>query len=779
MLKQTICVSILALIVLASGAFAQNLPQTISLEVIYRDYPNTAVGFEQGSCSGSGVKGMVKSDLIYDKENCTEDWLMEDDEFPDAPRDHIVYRYCARPEAGDNECQDSKANLESWFRDDGVMGKDGTLISSKRIDGDSIVFKLQPDSTYLVEYNESTQENWNGFGNSRGFFPLDRYDDGTDKTWGMQNNTSGRACSAADRERNCHNFHYSMTGAATFVYKLNSGDIFEFTGDDDMWIFIDGKLVVDLGGVHGALHGSIDIDSLAEAWGWLPGSMHSLNFFYMERQTTQANLKIKMSLNEFVGSRIRDAAAPFIRKSETTVNDDGLASTKLWVSSELDLDSISRFLGSSKDYPIIVKLANGDICGYRLENIGNPVNQQRDGWVYGIEGKVVCKNGEFDLSTGDSLSFNVSYAQASEDGYDNRDYALSDSSHAVIAKNKKRADAIKMAPNMSLLKPPPFKPNILDPGPYKPPFPNEELFGGGASGSGTVGYISDKPILVSFTPVGKDAGGQVNSFGTIGNIIPTNRTGELIITAYPTASMQGKPSDWQDVVKGEYFGLPPSVNTDNYLYGKADPSKQNEVEGQTTGGYPFVKNGFSKSHNEGSANGSMQVSPTRCVSTINGVEAKINCLNFNFTAVQPFQLSVIVYDQVGNFVTQYREVVTEQEFRYITQGPNYIPEIYNEMRDWVKGSDSCKVPTSNNYGDRNVMTSNGRVNVGVNIYPFSQNGRKFGNGVYIVKVDRVDLPFGGCYNNAGMADFGEYPFIRYHTDMKFGWMRSTNKWKKD
>ena len=797
MLKQTICVSILALVAFASDVFAQNqplpLPQTISLEVIYRDYPNTAAGFQPGTgstghgCASNGVLNMVRDTLFYDKENCGEDWLMEDAEFPNNPRDHIVYRYCARPLQGTGDCV-SAGNIESWFRDDSIRTKDGGFIPAKRIDGDSIVFRLQPDSTYLVQYNQDTRTDWNGRGATAGFFPLDKYEglkdsNGVDLTWGMQNAAQG-SCSGSSGSTNpeCHNFHYSMTGAATFVYRRASNDVFEFTGDDDMWIFIDGKLVVDLGGIHGALNGTIRVNALADSLGWVEGSMHSLNFFYMERQTVQANLKIKMSLNGFVGSRNKDAAAPVINRTKTTIGDGGDAFTELWVSTELDVNDINeRFISQPNVYPIIVKLAeDGSICGYRLESIGQGYNQRTEGWLYEISGKVVCKNGERNLLSGDSLSFNITYSQAYDDGYDNKDYALANEDDAVIAKNGKRADAIKMALNSSTIPIPPFKPSIIDPNPWKPPFPNEELFGGGSSGSGVIGYTPSGPALglLSFTPAGASSGGKVNSFGNVGNIIPANRTGELIITAYPSVGTANNPSDWQEVVKGKYFGLPPSANPENGLYGIANPSKINEVDGApggTTGGYPFVKNGFSGSpHNEGSANGSMQISPTRCVAVIDGIEAKINCLNFNFMAVSPFQISVIVYDQVGNFVTQYREIITEQEFRYITQGPNYIPEVAAEKPN---ASDSCKVPTPNNYGERDVMTSNGRVNIGVNIYPFSQNGRKFGNGVYILKVDLVELPFRGCINNAGNADFINQPFRRSHTDMKFGWMRATSKKK--
>ncbi|MCL2206837.1 MAG: fibro-slime domain-containing protein [Fibromonadales bacterium] len=800
MLKQALSAFIVALVALVPVAFAQSsssLAQTVSLEVIYRDYPFNAVGFEEcdsqnsssnRQCESRATTGMVANDLFYDKANCDEDWIMEDEEAIEkniAPRDHIVYRYCARPSAGNGRCYSGDGNLESWFSDGDIKLKDGTTTKVKRINGDSITFRLQSDSSYMIQYDRD---------NGRNFFPLDNY--GSDLTFGRQNTNSycqkngSSSCTGSNPSSSCRNYHYSMAGAAIFTYKESANDIFEFNGDDDMWIFIDGKLVVDIGGVHQQVEGNININDIARAaGGWAEGSVHSLNFFYMERQTTDANLKIKMSLNGFVGTRKqpeRDAAAPYIKKAETKYDDDGRASTVLWVSTELNVDDLRTKLSTANYYPIIVKLAEGaPICGYRLESIKDGAQDPNDkaaGWAYSITGKIVCKDGEYDLSTGDSLSFNVTleYALAQEEDpletihckkvgdCNNRGYDLQDSSYAVLAKNKKLADAIVWAINASKLRPPPFEPKTPDEGPWKPPFP-DELFGGGATGTGVVGYTptGKAPGFGSVTPKGPDAGGKVNSFGTAGNIIPANRTGELIVTAYPSAGGPNTPSNWKtEVEENPFFGLPPSANTENGLYGIADPSQQNKVDGTVTGGYPFVKNGFSKTHNEGSANGSMQISPTRCVSTIKGQEAKINCLNFNFVALQPFQLAVTVYDQLGNFVTQYRETIDESQFRFITQGPNYISGV-----EKPQASSQCVMPTASNYGEKNVLTTNGRVNVGVNIYPFSQNGRKFGNGVYIVKVDRVDLPFTGCYNNAGLSDMGNYPFVRYHADMRFGWMR--------
>jgi len=804
MLKQALSVFVFALIALASMSFAAQ-GDTISLEVIYRDYPVTAAGFEecdsqQGSsrqCSSSGATtGMVQDSLYYDKDFCdrNEEWKMEDTEMIEKgrpPRDHIVYRYCARPREGNGRCY-SAGNIERWFSDNGVLGKDGSLIPSKRINDEVIKFTEQADGTYLIQYDRERNGN---------FFPLDNF--GTDLTWGRQNtssycNQSGSpSCTGSNPSSSCRNYHYSMSGAATFVFKEESNDVFEFLGDDDMWIFIDGKLVVDLGGVHQQVAGNIRINELAAREGWLEGSMHSLNFFYMERQTSDANLRIKMSLNEFVGSRTRDEQAPVINKSQTSISDDGHITTLIWVSTLLDIDDLrQRFVGSA-DYGIVVKKVGSDsICGYRLQDISYQESDKSAGQIYVLNGKVVCRNGvERDLSGGDSLSFNVSLEQAAEDGYNNRDYALRNDSLTVLAMNKKRADRIKMAENINTFKVPAFEPKIPDEDPWKPPFPTEELFGKGPTGSGVVGYIpgGGGPVtgLVNFPyATTKDGTENVNSFGTFGDMVPINRTGELIITAYPSAGTVTQPFDWQDVVNGDYFGLPPSANTEpgaNGLFGVADPSKQNKVDGYgVTGGYPFVKNGFTNSHGEGSVNGTMQLSPTRCVSRIkDGTDAQINCLNFNFAALQPFQVAVTVYDQLGNFVTQYRETVGEQEFRYVTQGPNHIPGVARP-----EASAGCLIPGSTRvaeskdgkpvgsiveYGDKDAITTNGRVNVGVNIYPFSRNGRKFGNGVYIVKVDRVDLPFEGCYNVMGRSDHQSYPFVRYHADMKFGWMRGKSE----
>lgn len=103
--------------------------------------------------------------------------------------------------------------------------------------------------------------------------------------------------------------------------KVNNQDmVFDFTGDDDVWVFIDGVLVLDLGGIHQALSGSINFatgnitydktqsygnpagtirQAFANAgkkWDSTAYKTHHLSFFYLERGDGGSNCKIRFNL---------------------------------------------------------------------------------------------------------------------------------------------------------------------------------------------------------------------------------------------------------------------------------------------------------------------------------------------------------------------------------------------------------------------------------------------------------------------------------------------------
>lgn len=105
--------------------------------------------------------------------------------------------------------------------------------------------------------------------------------------------------------------------------KVNNQDmVFDFTGDDDVWVFIDGVLVLDLGGIHQALDGSINFANgkidyhgkeqshgnspattitqaftdAGKTWDSKPYETHHLSFFYLERGDGGSNCKISFNL---------------------------------------------------------------------------------------------------------------------------------------------------------------------------------------------------------------------------------------------------------------------------------------------------------------------------------------------------------------------------------------------------------------------------------------------------------------------------------------------------
>ncbi|MCL2260991.1 MAG: fibro-slime domain-containing protein [Fibromonadales bacterium] len=244
------------------------------------------------------TKGMVKYRLDYSQ--CTGE---EKAGTPGSVEQAIAGRYCARPLPNNGNCYG--ADLQDWFTDGNHTKTIYALLSFNK-------------NNSLYEMNAIN-----------GFFPLDEYH-GSDLTYGKQSvsvwcprvepsygwladcvawrsNGHPLATEAFVNSRSLqskwHNYHFTMAGTGTFKYSSTNNDVFEFVSNDDLWVFIDGNLVVDLGGTHTPAPAKININAHALSEGWEDGSEHVINFFYANRQTDGSGLRIRIGLSSLSPSR--------------------------------------------------------------------------------------------------------------------------------------------------------------------------------------------------------------------------------------------------------------------------------------------------------------------------------------------------------------------------------------------------------------------------------------------------------------------------------------------
>lgn len=566
--------------------------------------------------------------------------------------------------------------------------------------------------------------------------------------------------------RHLRNYGFTMMGYAKFKYNsanqinaatgLPDPEIFEFTGDDDMWIFVDGVLVVDLGGTHLAAPGRVDISVLAanghgckqdpslaaagygmpplanqtgagqncqlnELGQWADNTWHHLHFFYADRQSDGSNMYMKTSLAELAPTKY---GQPTVTGAEVTIT-DGVASTGLILNTELSDETINMMIngGLTETIPsvVIVRCKNFDIAtstclasdtlGMYVTSVGAPLDKGADGIVYDIQGKLKDKNGnETALQAGDLIAFNYPNNDPLSEAYNYWTAQMAVGTTAMyggpVFISSKAGKTVETYPPewgaAALLVNPTTVIEMKDTSLVRPEFDNKELTDMAAGGD-----------------------------------LPKNATAELLITPLPAEFVDGGDQNgWLEQNWTAVTGAPQGA--DGHVNGGVS----------MTGAVVMTDKG-------GNVSG-------RCYADANGTES---CSSVSFRTSQPFQVNVRVFDHLGHFISQYTEGVTDPaKFKAMVTDPAVNARLSSNVCFNDKDPEMKSVETS----------GVGEMMVTIKIYPVSQTGRKIATGPYIYQVSIIKEHYIYCaYMGNGVTQHVNAPYQRTSFTTTRGYRRTT------